>query len=335
MSRNIGKKLLKAFLWALLGLVLLLIAIPVLLYIPAVQDVAVRIATQQVSKSTGMKIGIGKLRLGFPLKLKVDDASVIMANGDTMLTSARLAVDVKLMPLFKGEIEVSGAELDSAFYQLGNNDSIIWLRADINRADINGSEINLKSGHIDLSTVDIDGVRVRLRMLNDSTTTPVDTTQATPWAVNAERITVSNLAYEMSMESIIDSLGCLVDRMELRNGQFDMATKRIYGRSLQVDSVTAAYIYPLLDNGASTATDTDSVTATADTDLWTITADSLRLTARKGLYAQKGVSPIKGFDPSYIEVSDVNIEVDSFFNKGTAIRVPLKNLSANERCGLM
>ncbi|MDE5961765.1 MAG: hypothetical protein K2H08_08660, partial [Duncaniella sp.] len=112
MSRNIGKKLLKAFLWALLGLVLLLIAIPVLLYIPAVQDVAVRIATQQVSKSTGMKIGIGKLRLGFPLKLKVDDASVIMANGDTMLTSARLAVDVKLMPLFKGEIEVSGAELD-------------------------------------------------------------------------------------------------------------------------------------------------------------------------------------------------------------------------------
>ncbi|MDE5916234.1 MAG: hypothetical protein K2G71_06640, partial [Duncaniella sp.] len=91
----------------------------------------------------------------------------------------------------------------------------------------------------------------------------------------------------------------------------------------------------LLDNGASTATDTDSVTATADTDLWTITADSLRLTARKGLYAQKGVSPIKGFDPSYIEVSDVNIEVDSFFNKGTAIRVPLKNLSANERCGLM
>ena len=83
-----------------------------------------------------------------------------MANGDTMLTSARLAVDVRLMPLLKGEIEVSGAELESAFYQLGNNDSVMWLRANVNRADIDGSEINLKTGRIDLSTVDIDGVRV-------------------------------------------------------------------------------------------------------------------------------------------------------------------------------
>lgn len=146
---------------------MLLIAIPVLLYVPFVQDFAVKIATEQVSKSTGMKIGIGRLRLGFPLKLNVDNASVIQANGDTMLTSARLAVDVKLMPLLKGDIEVSGAELDSAFYQLGNNDSIMWLRANIARADINGSDISLKNGSIDLSTVDIDGVKVKLRMLND------------------------------------------------------------------------------------------------------------------------------------------------------------------------
>ena len=72
MSRNIGKKLLRAFLWTLFGLVLLIIAIPVLLYVPFVQDFAVKIATEQVSKSTGMKIEVGKLRLGFPLKLKVD-----------------------------------------------------------------------------------------------------------------------------------------------------------------------------------------------------------------------------------------------------------------------
>ena len=80
------------------------------------------------------------------------------------------------------------------------------------------------------------------------------------------------------MEPIIDSLGCMVDMMELRDGHFDMATKKIYGRSLQVDSVTAAYIYPLVGNGTSTDTSTDSVTA-VESDLWTITADSLRLTA--------------------------------------------------------
>lgn len=332
MSRSIGRKLLRAFLWTLLGLVLLLVAIPVLLYVPFVQDFAVKVATEQVGKSTGMKIEIGRLRLGFPLKLKVDDAKVIQANGDTMLTSSKLALDVKLMPLFKGDIHISGAELDSAFYQLGNNDSVMWIRAHIDKADINGSGINLKSGAIDLSSVDIDGVRVKLRMLEDSTTTPVDSTQGTPWNIKASRITISNLFYEMQMLPIIDSLGCRVDRMQLADGLVDMRTKRISGRSLTVDSVSAAYIYPLVTESAPTTA--DSVVPTPESEMWTITADTLRLTARDGLYAQRGVKPLRGFDPSYIQVSDVSIEVDSFYNKGTSIRVPLRHISANERSGL-
>lgn len=331
MSRNIAKKLLRVFLWTLLGLVLLLISIPVLLYVPFVQDFAVRIATEQVSKSTGMKIEVGRLRLGFPLKLKVDDASVIQANGDTMLTSSHLAIDVKLRPLFKGNVEICGAELDSVFYQLGNNDSIMWLRANIARADINATDILLKEGNIDLTTVDIDGVKVRLRMLEDTTAAPVDTAQGTPWNVKAQRITISNLTYEMAMQPTIDSLGCHIDRMELRNGQFDMANKRILGQSLHVDSVSAAYIYPLLTEVKPAAADT---VVTPDSEMWTITADTLRLTAREGLYAQKDVKPLPGFDPSYIAVSKVSIEIDSFYNKGTSIRVPLKELAGFERSGL-
>lgn len=332
MSRSIGKKLLRAFLWTLLGLVLLLVAIPVLLYVPFVQDFAVKIATEQVAKATGMKVEIGKLRLAFPLKLQVDDATVIQANGDTMLTSSRLAVDVKLKPLFSGDIEISGAELDSAFYQLGNSDSVMWIRANIAKADINGSDIKLKDGIIDLSTVDIDGVKVRLRMLEDSTSTPVDTAQGTPWNISAQRITISNLVYEMSMLPIIDSLGCRVDRMELCDGHVRMADKRIFGRSLKVDSVSATYLYPLISEKSTAAADT--VSPTPVSDMWTITADTLKLTAREGLYAQRGVKPLKGLDPGYIQVRDVNIEVDSFYNKGTSITVPLKKLSAVERCGL-
>ena len=104
MSHTIGKKILKAFLWTVLGIVLLLILMPVLLYVPFVQDFAVGIATEQVAKSTGMKVEIGKLRLGFPLRLKVENTTVVQANGDTMLMSDRLSVNVRLMPLLKGEI---------------------------------------------------------------------------------------------------------------------------------------------------------------------------------------------------------------------------------------
>ncbi len=332
MSHAIGKKLLRALLWFILGVVLLLIAIPILLYLPPVQDFAVKIASSQVEKATGMKIGIERLRLKFPLRLTVDGASVIQADGDTMLTSSELSVDVKLMPLLKGQIEVGGANLVNAFYQLGNSDSIMWLRANIDKADIAGTDIDLKRGLINLTNADIDGINVSLRMLEDTAAAPVDTAASTPWNVNARQITVRNLTYSMEMLPLIDSLGCHVDMMRLCDGHVDMSSKKIFGRSLKVDSVSAAYIYPLITETSATAS--DSVVETPSSELWTITADTLKLTARKGLYAQKGVTPLKGFDPAYIEVSDVDIEVDSFYNKGTDIIVPLKRLDATERCGL-
>ena len=48
-------------------ILLVILLIPVLLYIPPVQKFAVKIASDLIEKSTGMKIGIGKFRLYFPL----------------------------------------------------------------------------------------------------------------------------------------------------------------------------------------------------------------------------------------------------------------------------
>lgn len=333
MSRNIAHKLLRAFLWMILGVVALLLLTPVLLYIPFVQDFAVKVATEQVSKSTGMKVEIGKLRLGFPLKLKVDDAVVVQANGDTMLTSGKLAVNVKLLPLFKGNVSVAGATLDNAFYQLGNNDSTMWLRANISHADIKSSDINLKSSGIELSKVDINGVNIRLRMLNDTTVVQADTVQGTPWNIHAGVIRISDLTYSMMMESLIDSLGCQVDVMQLNDGIVDMKSKKIHGRSLRIDSVSATYLYPAVTQPATAATETDTVT-TPQSELWTITADTLRLTSDYALYAQTGAKPAAGFDPAYIQGSGIIIEVDSFYNHGASITVPVKEITADERSGI-
>lgn len=73
MARRIGK----IILWIILVPVILVILVPVLLYIPPVQDWAVGFATEKVSSSTGMDIHVGRLRLSFPLRLNVDDVSVL------------------------------------------------------------------------------------------------------------------------------------------------------------------------------------------------------------------------------------------------------------------
>ena len=326
------RKIAKYFLRFLLGLLVLILLIPVLLYIPAVQDFAVRIASEKVSESTGMKVDIGRFRLGFPLKLRLDDVAVIQADADTMLTASGAAVTVKLLPLIHGKVDVTRLELDNAFYQMGNSDSLMWLRANVDRGEIDGAAVDLKSNRIDLDRADIDGVKVWMRMLEDTTATPVDTTASTPWLVNAGMINMSRVTYSMEMLPLIDSLGCRIDNASLRKATVDMGSKKIFGQSLVIDSVSAAYIYPAVTS--ETPTDTVAEPPAPDSEMWTITADTLRLTGRDALYARKGAKPLPGLDMSYIRCSDISIEIDSFFNKGTSIRVPLKNLQASERCGL-
>lgn len=283
-----------------------------------------------------MDISVGHLRLKFPLKLAVADVTVIEASADTMLTARNLDIAVKLLPLFQGNIEVDGARLEKAFYQMGNSDSLMWLRANVSLADIDGTDINLKSGSINLRRALIDGARVTLRMLPDTAVAPTDTAASTPWRIKADDIRLRNISYSMQMLPTIDSLGVVVENARLRNGLVDMATRTIHGTSLSVDSVTATYLTPTAQYLAAhpvVAVAADSLPADPQ-QMWTVTADSLSLTARRGLYAVRDARPAPGFDVNYIEVTDVDIRVDSFYNRGTSITVPLRKFAASERCGI-
>lgn len=328
------RKIAKYFFRFLLGLFILVLLIPVLLYIPYVQDFAVRVASEKVSESTGLKIGIGRFRLGFPLRLRLDDISVLQNPADTMLTAGSAAVTVKLLPLIHGKVDVTRLEIDDAFYQMGNSDSIMWLRAHVNKGEIDGADIDLKNSEINLSKADIDGVRVRLRMLEDTTSAPVDTSASVPWLIRAGAINMSRVSYSMEMKPLIDSLGCTIDDASLREASVDMRHKRIYGRSLVIDSVSAAYLYPAVTSPSATPADTVVSPSSTSSEMWTINADTLRLSGREALYACTGAKPLPGLDMTYIKCSDIDIAVDSFYNRGTSIRVPLRRLSASERCGL-
>ncbi len=327
------RKIAKYFFRFLLGLIILVLLIPVFLYIPFVQDKAVKIVTGKISESTGMKVGIGRFRLGFPLKVSLDDVIVIQENADTMLTARSAAASVKILPLIHGVIDITRVELDSAFYQMGNTDSIMWLRADVDRGVIDGAAIDLKGGEIDLRRADIDGANVWMRLLEDTTEAPVDTVAGTPWAIRAGDIRMSRIAYSMDMKPVIDSLGCFIEDARLRNATVDMRTKKIFGQSLVIDSVSAAYIYS--SESVKTASDTVVMPVMPhDQEMWTIMADTLRLTGREALYASRGAVPSPGLDMSYIKCSDIEIEIDSFYNHGTSIRIPLKKLQAKERSGI-
>ena len=104
------KKTLKWFGIAVITPLLLFIILAVLLYLPPVQNWAVKKAAAIASEKTGMEITIDHVRLAFPLDLGIDGFRAIKQNDslpqvrDTIADVRRLVVDIRLLPLLKKQV---------------------------------------------------------------------------------------------------------------------------------------------------------------------------------------------------------------------------------------
>ena len=97
----------------------LVILISILLYIPPFQNFAVRLATEYASETTGMNIGIGQIRLSFPLNLTIRDVKVITPP-DTLLSLESFQVNIRPLPLLKKEVLVDAIDLRGVKANTGN-----------------------------------------------------------------------------------------------------------------------------------------------------------------------------------------------------------------------
>lgn len=337
MGHIIKNKFIRRSLKILVTVVVIIALLPLLIYIPPVQDFAVRTALNMVNKSGDMHIEVGRLRLRWPLRLSVTDVTV-MERTDTMVTLGDATIGVQLLPLLKLDIQAE-ADINRVNYRMGGPDSAMWLTAAINKVRLEPSSYNLHTSAIDISRATVDGADVMLLMHgNDTTAAPVDTAAPSPLSIHAGILELRNVNYRMSMMPTIDSLGVNVPIAVLREGSFDMASRSINARYLCIDSIAAAYITPsaayLAEHPVDSVTVAADTTAMSPDDMWTIRGDSLRLTASNALYAMRDAVPQPGLDMNYLQVSGVAIAVDSFYNRGTDITVPLTRLIATERSGL-
>lgn len=327
--------MLKTLMWVLI----VMLFIPALLYVPFVQDFVKDIALSQVAKSTGMTIGVDRFRLKWPLRVELGGVTVVEARGDTMLRAGDVRLNVGMLPLLKLDIHAD-ADISDVRYRLGTPDSVMYLVADVKKFKLNPSSYDLKNQRINVSRARLDGGDVTLLFNGaDTTSTPVDTTASMPLVIKAGLIELRDIRYRMSMLPTIDSLGAEVPYAMLRDGLVDMGKKRIHAAALHVDSVSATYLTPSPEWLKAHPVDSTLVAA-ADTvltpsdEMWVITGDTVSLTGRQAVYAVSGAVPQPGLDMNYLQANDIDIHVDSFYNKGVCIDVPLRRLAAKERCGI-
>lgn len=322
---------LKTLMW----IVVVILLIPVLLYIPPVQTFVKNIACNMVNKSTGMKIDIERFRLKWPVDVSLAGVTVLEASGDTMVFAKEVVADVKLLPLLKMDVDINRLQLVDGYYRMVSPDSSMILKVkagllevdDRSSANIATSEILLNKAHLK------DGNLSLYMNVWKQKPTPTDST-TTPFLIKANELKLDNFAFQMSMLPTIDTLMLNAGNLTVRKGVVDLRKNMVTASYLGTSDGAVTYLTPTpeyISEHPAPVADTTQVVASAP---MIIKGDSVELSRFSALYAVKGAKPLPGFDPSYIEVNDVNIILSHFYNAASTVELPITKIEAKERSGL-
>ncbi len=320
----------------LMWVVIVVLLLPIALYIPAVQDFAVGTATKMVKEKTGMDIGIGRLRLSFPLDLHLKDVYVVEASGDTMVRAGEAIADVKLMPLLKLDVRLNRLQLNDGYYRMTAPDSSMIMKINAGFLEVDDkSYVNIGTSLIDLNKVRLRDGRLSLFMdVWKSANTPQDTTKSSssaPFKILAKDLDIENFSFGMSMLPTIDTLDVAVRHVAIKDAKVDLGENLVRWKLASICGGNFTYLTPTAEY-VKTHPAPPSKPSTGPP--MRIMGDSIAVDSLQALYGVQGAKPLPGFDPSYLKFSGVTIGMRDFYNESSTVRLPLTRLAVRERCGL-
>lgn len=118
---KLTRKIISYFIWTVMAIYF---AITVLLHIPAFQSFIASKVADAIEEKLGTKVEIGRVDLGLLNRIIIDDVHIFDQKSKPMLQATRLSAKVDILPIFKGKISISSAQLfgiDARFYRTSPN----------------------------------------------------------------------------------------------------------------------------------------------------------------------------------------------------------------------
>ena len=326
--------------WVAGGILGMVAALPLAMYIPWVQNAVADAAADYASRKTGMDISVGDVRVGFPLDVKATDVQVIDQNGDTLFKADEVKANVKPKPLLDKTVEADGVSLKGAKSQIKTEDGSMDLDVDVDDASIDKARVDLNGNKVDVGNAALKGGKARMSYKPEKKKQE-DKEPSKPWKVNADKVTADDVDFKMDMKPTIDKLDARVGHAQARDVKVDTGEQTVDVGELDIEKADVDYKHPSekdarqyskehpMPQQASKSNEQDKP--------WKVKAGKVRVKDSKGKYGQTGKKPNKPgttLDPDNIEVRDVNAQVDNFEMDGDNIKVPVKHLSGKERSGL-
>lgn len=225
------KKILKYTFRTLLVILLVLMLVPALLYIPAVQDFVRSKAVGYASRTLGMDLSVERLRLSFPLRLSVDN-TLLTDKGDTLLSCGHLSLDVAVWPLLRKEVAVRSLELAKLAAHYRDSTAGMDLKVAAGQFAVNDCRVGLPAKTVGISRIALTDGDVFLNTAESAPAEKADSAAALPWQIDVGKLTVANLVFGMRTAPAVTDLS-----VRLPDGEIDSCRVLLDSRQASVKSI--------------------------------------------------------------------------------------------------
>lgn len=331
MIRKIVKYTLRV-LAILLGLVVLLV---VALYLPPVQDFIKKKAVAYVSENFGMQLSVERLRLKFPLRLAMDDAEAVTNAGDTLFSCRTLRADVSLLPLLRKEVVVKQFTFGDASFHMADTLGGLDLKVRVREFALEADNVDLGTQVAHVPSIRLRGGDVRLALSEAQTDTTAQDTAAAPllWKIVAGKLELDSIAFTMHTSPAVSDLTARIATGKIDSCTVDLGAQIIAAAAVLIEKGDYAYLADTTSTPVAAVAENQPADTAASLP-WTVRVAKIRLADNAARYGLPYGFPAEGFDPNHIEVSGLNLSLDSVFNRGTEIKAILSDLTFAERSGL-
>ena len=188
------KKALKWMAIAVLTPILLFFILAALLYLPPVQNWAVKKVAAIASEKTGMEITVGHVNLEWPFDLGIDDFRMLHLNDslphvtDTIADVGHLTANIQLWPLLEKHVVIDELSIRDARLNTNGFISDLCIKGQLKELWLSSKGVDL-----DKETVEVNGARLVNADLDIqlSDTAAVDTTTSdNKWIINADSLSI-------------------------------------------------------------------------------------------------------------------------------------------------
>ena len=329
-----AKKIVKYLLRGLLCTLAVLIVLPALLYIPAIQNFIRTKAEDYVSAQTEFNLSVRRIRLAFPLNLVIEQALVSQSGNDTLLYCGRLQADVALWPLLRKQVTVRKFTLSQTTANYLDTAAQFGLRARIGTLILKADDIDLKRRVAGITSIELSQGDVSLSTGESPADTTAKDTATTPWTIQAKRLRLNQINFRMKTRPQVTRLAVRLAAGDIADAEIDLGKQEVRVNRILLKQGNYSY---LTDTTSQKRTDTETVqnaSSNVASQPWTIAVNRIEFQNNAAEYGRIDGIPAPGFDPSHIAVSGLNFVADSLYNRGSEIRGRIASLSLRERSGL-